>query len=105
MDFLKYLGKKPKPKMKLARLPGGTFTVDLQGRLLSSTVPQCYSEALLREIGAQVVALFRGAKEARLRWSELILDYSSIRITAREFKGGAIVFLAPRTLNPTKALP
>jgi len=70
--------------------------VDAYGNLVSSTVPQWVSAALVHEIGRQVLAVFKGAAGVRMRFSELRVNYESFRITARELRGGAIVFLSPK---------
>jgi hypothetical protein len=60
-------------------------------------VPQWVPEALVREIGHQVLAVFKGAAAARLQFSELKIQYEAFRITAREMRGGAVIFLTPKT--------
>ena len=83
------------PGGDLRRLPRGAFTVDSRGQVVSSTVPQAVPPALVREIGQCVVAIFQGARKARLSSSELIAQYAAFKITAREMRGGAIIFLSP----------
>lgn len=95
MGFVK---KKTEPTLQ--RLPTGSFTVDAQGEIVSSTVPQAVPTALVREIGQQVVAILKGAREARLAFSELVVQYSAFKITARDMRGGAVIFLAPKALQP-----
>jgi len=34
-----------------------------------------------------------------LQFSELIVQYAAFKITAREMRGGAIIFLSPRALQ------
>jgi hypothetical protein len=80
----------------LPRLPAGAFTVDAQGRVVSSTVPQAVPAALVRDIGECVVAVFQGARKANLSFSELVAQYAAFKITAREMRGGAIIFLSPK---------
>ncbi len=82
-----------------ARLPTGSFTVDQTGRVVSCTLPQSFPAARLHEIGRQVLAFFRGAHEAHLGVRELVVIYPSLKLSAREFRGGAIVFLASQTLS------
>jgi hypothetical protein len=89
-----HLNTSAKPELK--RLPNGTFTVDAQGRVISSTVPQSVPAALVDEIGRHVVWIFRGAQEARAGVSELVVQYGAFKITAREMRGGAIIFLSPK---------
>ncbi|MDB6015908.1 MAG: hypothetical protein JWR19_397 [Pedosphaera sp.] len=90
-----------KPPTKLLRLPSGSFTVDQTGRVLASTLPQAFPVALVEDIGAQVLTAFRVAQAAKLPFSEVIIRYSSLKLTARELRGGAIIFVAPQTLATT----
>ena len=90
---------KPAPPVNLMRLPAGSFTVDPKGRIITSTVTQSFPAAFLQEIGAQVLGTFQSAQIADLPLSELIVHYSSLTLTARELRGGAIVFLSPQTLS------
>jgi hypothetical protein len=88
--------KKKSTGAQLQRLPTGSFTVDAQGEVVSSTVPQAVSAALVREIGQCVVAVFQGARKANLSFSEMVAQYATFKITAREMRGGAIIFLSPK---------
>lgn len=87
-------------QVKLAPTPKGSFTVDRQGRVMTSTLPRSFPESRLMEIGRTVVAVFRGAREAETPLKELLIQFGALRIHAREMRGGAIVFLTPQTLNP-----
>ncbi len=78
------------------RLPTGAFTVDSDGNVISSTVPQWVAGGVVREIGVSVVALFHGAIKANVACNELTAQYASFRITARAMRGGAIIFLSPK---------
>jgi len=40
--------------------------------------------------------LFRQARKAQLPLAEMTIHFSSLKITARELRGGAIIFLAPK---------
>lgn len=80
------------------RLPSGSFTMDRTGRIVISTVPHSFPEAHVREIGQLVLALFRSAQEQRLPLTELLIQYAGLKLSARDLRGGAIVFLAPREL-------
>lgn len=92
-----------KPVPKLTRLPSGSFTVDALGRVLVSTLPNSFSPVHLQEISSTVLAIFKDAREAALPLSELIVRYGGFKITARELRGGAIVFLKPKELQPYNA--
>ncbi len=41
-------------------------------------------------------AAFNEAATAQLPLTELVINYPSLKITARELRGGAIVFLSPK---------
>jgi hypothetical protein len=96
-----FLNLFPKPAATLMRLPSGCFTVDRAGQIATSTLPQQFPAALTQEIAAQVLATFREAQVAQLPLSELVVHFASLKIIAREMRGGAIVFLTPQTLAHT----
>jgi hypothetical protein len=79
----------------LVRLPSGSFTVDRAGAVLIGTLPSTFPAELVQEIATNVLAIFREAAEIELPLSQLIINYPSLRISARELRGGAIIFLAP----------
>ena len=88
------------------QLPTGTITVDRQGRVVASTVSSAYPRDLLQGIGRDVLELFREARAAQMPLAEVSLHFGSLRITARELRGGAIIFLFPQTaLLPTPTIP
>ena len=96
MGFLKLFAK---TAPALLRLPSGSFTVDREGCVLTGTLPSSYPASLVKEIARQVRAAFGEAAAAHLPLTELIINYPSLKITARELRGGAIVFLSPKTLS------
>lgn len=89
---------------ELNRIPSGSFTLDGKGNLVSSTVPTWFPATHLHDIGHNIVAIFRDAQQAQLQLSELIVHYGALKITARELRGGAIIFLAPKTAQSPVAL-
>ena len=78
------------------QLPSGTITVDRSGRIVASTVSSNYPKDLLQTIGREVLPLFKEARTAQMPLAEIGLHYGSLRITARELRGGAIIFLLPQ---------
>jgi len=82
-------------RSKLVRLPSGSFTLDREGNVMTSTLPQGFPESQIHTIGKCVLSAFHHAKKAQMPLSELIVNYSALRILARELRGGAIVFLMP----------
>jgi|GraSoiStandDraft_59_1057299.scaffolds.fasta_scaffold1827447_1 hypothetical protein len=84
-----------------AVLPKGSFTIDKTGRLLSSTLASSVHGELIREVGDVVLQTFRGARDAHLNITEFTLNFSGLKLTARELRGGAIVFVSPREFGKT----
>jgi hypothetical protein len=85
---------------KLTRLPSGSFTVDPAGRVLASTLPHSFSQVHMQEISSTVLAVLKDAEHASLPLSEIIVRYGGFKITARELRGGAIIFLKPKGTQP-----
>lgn len=83
----------------LIHLPAGSFTMDRDGKIMTSTLPQSFPSEHLRAIGDQVLASFRSAKKAQMPLAEIVIQYSALKLLARELRGGAIVFLTPQSLN------
>jgi hypothetical protein len=78
-------------------LPMGSITVNAQGRIVTSTVSSAYSQTLLSDVANEVLVIFREAREAQLPLAEVSIHFASLRVTARELRGGAIIFLLPQT--------
>jgi hypothetical protein len=92
-----------KPVPRLLRLPSGSFTVDREGCVLMGTLPSSFPASLVIEIAQQVLAAFGEAASAQLPLAELVIHYPSLKIAARELRGGAIVFLSPKApVSPMK---
>lgn len=95
MGFLGLFGAKA-VQPSLLRLPSGSFTILPDGRIVASTLPQSFPSGQLREIGRRVLSTFNTARESGEALSELVIEFSALKITAREMRGGAMIFLAPR---------
>ena|SRR5437764_12125543 len=91
-----FLGLFSKPSPGVQVLPSGTLTVDRNNHILATTVSSTCSAQLLQQIGDQVLTLFRQARKAQLPLAELTIHFSSLKISAREMRGGAIIFLTPK---------
>jgi hypothetical protein len=98
MGLLKPFSRQQKT-LRPERLPSGCFTIHRAGGLVASTLPSSYSEETILEIGRQVLEIFSSAEEAQLALTDLHLDFSGLAITARELRGGALIFLQPATLQ------
>jgi len=71
--------------------------VDRYGKIVTATVASTYPASFLRDIASEILLLFREARTAEMPLAELSLQFASLRITAREQRGGAIIFLSPAT--------
>ena len=96
MGLLTLFAKAPGPLLKL---PSGSFTADRDGGVLIATLPSSFPAELVNQIAQDVLAAFHGAAAAQLPLSELIINYPSLKITARELRGGAVAFLVPKGLD------
>ena len=89
------------------QLPIGTIMVDRDGKITTSTISSAFPQPLLLGIGKDVLELFREARKAHIPMAEVSLHFGSLRITARELRGGAMIFLIPQTTllaTPTPAI-
>ena len=103
MGFLKRLFRS---RAAIQQLPTGSVTVDRDGHVVTYTVSSAYPKALLRDIGLEVLSLFREAREAQMPLAEVSIHFASLNITARELRGGAVIFLLPQTaFSPTPTPP
>ncbi len=94
MGFLTRTHKADSSRGRLC-LPAGCFTVDRDGGVVSSTLPQSFPPALVSQIGRTVLRTFHSAQEAQLVFQEIRIHFAEVRITARELRGGAIIYLTP----------
>jgi hypothetical protein len=85
----------------LMRLPSGSFTVDREGAVIVGTLPSSFPQELVHDISQQVLSTFREADDAQLPLTQLVIHYPSLKITARELRGGAIIFLSPKHSGST----
>ena len=98
MGILKSGLRVQKP-LALDRLPGGCFSLHSGGGLAASTLPSSFARSVIMEIGAAVLEAFRHAQASGVPLTDLNLHYSGLTISARELRGGALVFLQPATLQ------
>ena len=82
------------------RLPSGSFTVERQGTIIASTLPQSFPAAQTQEIAQLVLATFQEARAAGLPLQELNAHYAGFLLAAHELNGGAMIFLFPKPPGP-----
>lgn len=87
------------PPGKLERLPSGCFTLHRGGAVTASTLPSTFPQQKMMEIGRVVLAAFRGAAEIDLPLVDLHIHYSGMLVTARDLRGGTLIFIQPVTLQ------
>jgi hypothetical protein len=87
-----------KPSASVQRLPRGSLTIDRKGQVVATTVSSAFPADVVQEVGAQVLRLFEEARRAQMPLAELNLHFASLQITARELRGGAVIFLKPKNL-------
>jgi hypothetical protein len=97
MGVLKPFSREHKPA-RIERLPSGCFTLHRGGELAGSTLPGTFPQEKMMEIGRVVLAAFRSAQTANLLLTDLHIRYSGLMISARDLRGGALIFLSPATL-------
>jgi hypothetical protein len=94
MGFLKLFSKS---RAVVGQLPSGSMTVDRSGKVVATTVSSGYPSAVLNEVADEVLALFREARAAQMPLTEFNLHFATLQITAREMRGGAMIFLSPKS--------
>lgn len=92
MGFLSFKSK----NVEIMKLPTGSFTVDSNGHIVTSTVPTSFPAELVGKLAQLVLDTFERGHEAGYPFGELIIHYGAFKINARELRGGAIVFLSPQ---------
>ena len=98
MGFIKnILNRWFRGSANVRELPSGSVTVDKDGAIVTSTVSSAFPAATLHHVGQDVIAMFREARAAQMPLAEVSLQFGSLLITARELRGGAVIFLFPQT--------
>lgn len=90
-----------KPAKPLLQLHSGSFSIDRGGNVLAVTLPSSFPRELIKEIGECITKTFREAHSIQLPLDEVVIYYPGFKITAREMRGGAVVFLStPSSFDP-----
>ncbi len=76
--------------------PAGSFVVDPDGRVSSSTLPAAFQVEHVKAIGQCVMAAFRKAKDAKTPLTEISVQYATFKLQARQLPYGALVYLIPQ---------
>ncbi len=93
MGILKWFARSKPASPQLA---AGSFTVDRQGRVMTTTVGSGCPRRLLDDTAREVLSIFRAARAAQMPLAGLDLQFAGLSINALEMQGGAIIFLSPQ---------
>ena len=94
-----------RPAKPLLQLHSGSFSMDRSGRVLAGTLPSSFPEELVEQIGQCIADTFREAHTIQLPLDELVIHYPGMKITAREMRGGAMIFLSTPSTFVTSQKP
>jgi hypothetical protein len=73
------------------------MTVDGAGHILASTFPSSCPPETLRLVAERVLRLLRESRTGQIPLSEISLQFASLRIIGRELRGGAMIFITPKS--------
>ena len=76
-------------------MPSGSFTVDRNGRILTSTIRSGVAPETLDRVAQTVLEAMRAAQEGASPLQELAVQFTNMTLKARDLRGGAIIFLTP----------
>lgn len=91
-----FLSLKPDTSLPIRRLPSGSLTVDSEGNIVTSTVATSFPAAQVQKIAQLVIRIFRRGHEVGHPFGELIIQFAAFKVSARELRGGALIFLSPQ---------
>ena len=80
------------------KLPRGSLTIDRNAQIVATTISSAVEPEILEDIGRRILELFHEARRAQMSLTELHLHFAGLQITAREMRGGAVLFLKPKDL-------
>ena len=83
-------------KHPLVQPPAGSFLMDQQGRVLSSTLPAKFSKEMVEAIATPVLEAFKQARTGRFELNELVVHYSTFKLQASQWRKGTMVYLIPQ---------
>ncbi len=89
MDLIK------EQSLKATISKAGSFTVDFKGNILSSTLPLSVPEQFIETITHNVLLTFSTARESGLIFEEVVIQFSGLKIVAREMRGAALIHITP----------
>ena len=83
-------------KHPLVQPPAGSFLVDHNGGISSSTLPASFSRDHIKFIGEKVLAMFNQASSIEIPLREVSVQYEGFKVQAKHLPSGALIYLIPR---------
>ena len=77
-------------------LPSGCFSVHRGGEIATTTLPSWFSQKLTLDIARVAINAIKSAEETGLAVSEIHINYAGVEITAKDLRGGALIFIRPK---------
>ena len=100
MGFLDFFSKTAEDP--LLKLPQGTFTIDKDGEVISSTLPSSFPQKYVKEIADTILTIFRESATVNTPLRDFTVHYPALMLNARELRGGAMIYLSPKALSAKK---
>ena len=104
MGFVTQFFIKP-AKPALVQLPSGSFMIDRQGKITTSTLPRSFANAHIQMIGNHFLEAFQTAEKAKIALSELTIQFAALKFVARNLRGNALIFVVPQTPGAKASSP
>lgn len=86
---------KDKESINTQKIPKGSFTLSSDGRIVSSTLPSSTSKQFLEELACQIKNTFQSAREQGFVLNEVVINFPTLKIVAKEMRSGFFVSLIP----------
>jgi|SRR6185503_4427654 len=102
MGFVTQFFIKP-AKTALVQLPSGSFMVDRQGKITTSTLPRSFPNAQIQMIGKHFLEAFQTAEKVKIALSEITIQFAAMKLVARNLRGNALIFVVPQSPGSTAA--
>src|ERR1043166_9035784 len=84
-------------KHPLLQQPAGSFLMDENGGIQSSSLPMSVPQERLRAIADKVFEAFAAARRRQIVFTELCVDYAALRLRAKQGPRGTMVYVTRRS--------
>lgn len=95
LSVMGLIKQKPVKESKTCDIKAGSFNVDANGKILSSTLPSSIPEDFVREITRGILAYFTEANKIGLYIEEVNIFFPTVKVFARKMRGGALIRISP----------